>query len=409
MKDGKRILHSCSEAVSRFQAFLSEDKPRFARFVRRGCAVGMTVILLGAGIGCTAMRLSHSGLSDTIGTAAASTVLPSGGCNYRPAKASAPQQKSRDVKNSISQQIIVNFPHKENEDEKGNADTGDYEYSQPTVEELKLYDQEHSGEIQYPVLEFTSVQGDIAFAGIQVKNSASTELDIEEELKGRLGFKLEKNDKPQVLIYHTHTTEGFLSYDTGYYYESFYPRSTDSKKNVCAVGEEIVRQLKANGIPAIHDTTIHDDPSYKGAYYRSADTVREYLKKYPSIKVVIDIHRDGIGTECSRSKPVCMVNGRKAAQFMIMSGYNSEGDPAFDHWEYNLRLALQLQKNSVKLYPELARPLYFGDFVYNMDINTGSLLIEVGADSNTLEEVRYTGHLLGNVIAQTLRTSPQSG
>lgn len=367
---------------------------------RIGITLGSVMLVCFAGV-CTAQRIIETGIFNTFECAAAQTALPSGGYKYSPAAAPAPEQSEKTSDESgKTARLFFNTPYEETQPAAQIDYTGDFESSTPDAEEISRYDSEHAGESQYPVLEFTSVQGNTAFAGVQVKNSSSAEINIEEELNSRLGFKIEKKGEPEVLIYHTHTSESFLTYDTGYYYESFYPRSLDPSKNVCAVGEEIAAQLNKAGIKTIHDTTVHDNPSYTGAYYRSADTVQEYLEKYPSIKIVIDIHRDGIGTETERSKPVCMVNGKKAAQFMILAGYNSENDPAFEDWEYNLRFALQMQKKATEMYPDLARPLNFGDFVYNMDINTGSLLIEVGADSNTIEEVRYTGYLLGNIIAK---------
>ena len=292
---------------------------------------------------------------------------------------------------------------KKDEAKKEEASRKSFVSREPSEKEKEEYISEHKGENSFPVYEFTSTIGNQAGAGVQVKNTSSYDLDIEKELELPLGFRTEKTDKPQVLIYHTHTTEAFLTYDTGYFFESYTARSKDSSKNVCAVGEEIVKSLESRGIKAAHDTTVHDSPSYSGAYYRSADTVREYLRKYPSIKVVIDIHRDGIGDGEQRSKPVFEYKGKKAAQLMILAGYNSGGDPDFEHWEYNLRFALRLQKKASALYPDMARPLSFGDFVYNSDINTGSLLVEIGADSNTLEEVRYTGYLFGDVLYETLK------
>ena len=190
--------------------------------------------------------------------------------------------------------------------------------------------------------------------------------------------------------------------------ESFYPRTTDTIQNICAVGEEIAKQLNAAGIKTIHDTTLHDYPSYNGAYDRSYATVTEYIKKYPTIKVTLDIHRDGIGTDTQKTKPVFTVNGKKAAQIMILSGYNYDGDEDFKDWEYNLRFALQIQKKANEMYPDMARPLNFSDFMYNMNINTGSLLIEMGAESNTLEEVKYSGCLLGKVLSQVLKNNTPS-
>ena len=118
--------------------------------------------------------------------------------------------------------------------------------------------------------------------------------------------------------------------------------------------------------------------------------------------MVLDIHRDGIGTDTEKYKPVFTAEGRKGAQAMILAGYNYDGCEEFSDWEYNLRFALRLQRTAGELYPGMLRPLHFSDFMYNMNANTGSLLIEVGGEANTIEEARYTGFLLGKVIADTL-------
>ena len=120
--------------------------------------------------------------------------------------------------------------------------------------------------------------------------------------------------------------------------------------------------------------------------------------------MIIDFHRDslGYGGEDGKIKPTFEVGGKKAAQIMIMSGYDPTGDYDFAHWEENLRLALRIDQKAEELYPGMTRPIYFGDFAYNMNINSGSLLIEVGTEVNTLEEACRTGELLGNVLAQVL-------
>ncbi len=373
---------------------------------KAGISVMSAILILSASV-CTALRISEMGIPVSIDTLAAETTMPSGIHNHQDISSEIYEPKD----NTLSSQISAtpenpDIPEAKNETEKAEEKSSDsepiFESSQADDNELKAYDKEHEGEEKFPVKEMTITRGDISYQNIQVKNASSFELDIKKELDGNLGFKLEKTDQPQVLIYHTHTCESFLTYDTGYYYESFYPRSKDKSKNVCAVGEEITKQLNNAGIKTIHDTTLHDDPSYSGAYYRSTDTVEQYLKKYPSIKVVLDIHRDGIGTENQRSKPVFSANGKKAAQIMILAGYNYDNDESFKDWEYNLRFALKLQEKAQQMYPDMTRPLYLGDFMYNMNINSGSLLIEIGSDSNTIEEVRYSGYLLGNVISELL-------
>ncbi len=373
-------------------------------FLRRIGASALGAVLVALGICCTAGRSGELSFLGDIPALTARGTMP--GLYRETSSADKGEENGNGEEKSISREASSSGNRdagKKEEAKKEETSRKGFVSMEPTDEEKEKYISDHRGEDSYPVYEFTSTMGNQAGAGVQIKNTSSYDPDIEKELELPLGFKTEKTDKPQVLIYHTHTTEAFLTYDTGYYFESYTARSKDSRKNVCAVGEEIVRSLENRGIKAVHDTTIHDSPSYSGAYYRSADTVREYLRKYPSIKVVIDIHRDGIGNEEQRSKPVFEYKGKKAAQLMILAGYNSSGDPEFEHWEYNFRFALRLQKKANALYPDMARPVNFGDFVYNSDINTGSLLVEIGADSNTLEEVRYTGYLFGNVLYETLK------
>lgn len=189
--------------------------------------------------------------------------------------------------------------------------------------------------------------------------------------------------------------------DQGFYYENFYPRTEDKRYSVVRVGDAICESLKKAGIGCIHDTTCHDSPSFSGSYKRSAETIDRNLAEYPSIQVTIDIHRDTIGNnERGKIKPTFKVNGKKAAQIMIMAGCDLDGSMNFPDWEYNLRFALRLQKASEKLYPGMTRSMFFGPVKYNMNKTHASLLIEVGTEVNTLNEAVYTGTLLGNALAK---------
>lgn len=371
------------------------------------------LLLSGIGLTCAAVRIAQSGISPPIGLLAAEMTLPTGTADFPddiPAVEAASQELSSPEEVSAEEAspspaapkpaAVPTVPPEP-------SDSG-FEASAPTAEELRQYEKSHEGEQQYPVRTFTTTLGNESYQNIQVRNSSSTDIDIEAELQAELGFRLTKTDQPQVLIYHTHTSESFLKYDTGYFYESYYPRSSDPSENVCAVGEELAKQLNAAGIVTLHDTTVHDDPSYSGAYDRSFDTVSRYLEEYPTIKVVLDIHRDGIGSDEEKSKPVFQADGRQAAQVMVLAGYNEDGCEEFQDWEYNLRFALQIQNEASRRYPDMMRPLYFSDFMYNMNVNTGSLLIEVGSESNTVEEVRYSGYLLGKVLAAVLAPAEQT-
>ena len=366
----------------------------------------ISTVLAAMGIICTAVKLSDINIKPDIDIFAAEMALPTGDTEYRDIQPEMSAKTDESAVTADSSEIsskpessTVNSKHEENKKESSD----EFEASATTEKEIEEYNKKHDGEEQYPVYEFTITEGNESYKNIQIKNTSSTDIDIKKELESKLGFEMENTDEPQVLIYHTHTSESFLPYDTGYFYESFYPRTTDTSQNICAVGEEISKQLNKAGIKTIHDTTLHDYPSYNGAYDRSYATVSKYIEKYPSIKVTLDIHRDGIGTDTQKSKPVFTVNGKKAAQIMILSGYNYDDSEEFRDWEYNLRFALRIQQKANEMYPDMVRPLNFSDFMYNMNVNTGSLLIEMGAESNTIEEVRYSGYLLGKVLTEVLK------
>jgi len=232
------------------------------------------------------------------------------------------------------------------------------------------------------------------YHNIWVKNiNKNHTVDIASELQKQPAVKIVRNSTPQVLIYHTHTTEAFLG-DT---------RSQDKSKSVVAVGDRIAAQLKAAGINVVHDTTLHDYPSYNGSYDRSKVTIQNNLKKYPGIQVTLDIHRDAMGTsDGTRIKPTAVINGKKAAQVMIISGCDDDGTLGFPNWEYNLRLAMRLQKSMADLYPGLGRPLNFCARKYNENMTKGSLLVEFGTEVNTLDEAAYAGELFGKALVSVL-------
>lgn len=275
----------------------------------------------------------------------------------------------------------------------------------PSKEEKKEKAQEvksRQDENTFPVEELNISSGELKFENIEINNSTSYEMDTKELLNKDLDFTIDDTKQAQVLIVHTHSCESYLTDDVGYYYESFYPRTTDNEKNIVAVGKVITDTLKENGIYTVHATVQHDNPSYDGAYDRSYDTIMEYLEKYKEIKVVLDIHRDSMVREDNtRLKPTFTYKGKKAAQIMIMTGHDVYGD--FPTWESNLSFALKLQKTCEDMYEGMTRPLNFGDFTYNMNVNSGSLLIEVGTDANTLSEAKRTGKMLANALSQVLQ------
>jgi len=215
-------------------------------------------------------------------------------------------------------------------------------------------------------------------------------------------FKIALNSEPQVLIMHTHTTESFEPYDREFYDASFNSRTTDNTKNVVAVGDAIEQELKNAGIAVIHDKTVHDYPSYNGSYDRSRVTVQNILKKHPSIKVVLDVHRDAIQSKDGvRNAPIAVIDGKKAAQIMIISGCD-DGTMNMPNYMKNFRLASQLQQQLEGDYAGLTRPVLFDYRKYNQDLTTGSILLEMGGHGNSVEQAIYSGTLMGKALSKTL-------
>lgn len=240
-------------------------------------------------------------------------------------------------------------------------------------------------------LEAGSIRNSTANADADLRAAVSTE---------NLPFTIELNsDEPQVLILHTHATETYQTWEELLYDTTFTARTKDTALNMCAVGQAMADVLNAAGITTLHDTTLHDSPSYTESYARSAQTARRYLEEYPSIKVVLDVHRDAIESEGARVKPVTELEGRKTAQVMIIAGCDNGTTVNLPNWRLNLRFAAAWESRMESLYPGLTRPVLCGYRFYNQDVCTGALLIEIGGHANTLEEAVRAGQYAAAALA----------
>lgn len=217
-----------------------------------------------------------------------------------------------------------------------------------------------------------------------------------------LPFSIEVNsDQPQVLIMHTHATESYELSERSWCDPNYSARNTDTTMNMVAVGAEMAAQLNAAGIHTVQDATLHDYPNYNGSYALSNATVRKYLEQYPSIKVVLDVHRDAIQRDDgTRIAPLAEIDGMQAAQVMIICGADLNGN--LPNFRDNLKFASRWQDKLESMFPGLTRPVLFDYRYYNQDLTTGSLLIEIGGHGNTLEEAKYSGQLVGKALAALL-------
>ncbi len=240
--------------------------------------------------------------------------------------------------------------------------------------------------------------------GVAIKNNTKQTADIAAALERTpdIGFDA-SSDKIQVLITHTHTTECYLGYDAGFFNPDDKSRTDDAAANMVAVGARVAQQLRQAGIGVIHDTEIHDQP-YSTAYTHSRKAVEKYLAQYPSICVVLDIHRDAIyQSDGTRVKPTAVINGKKAAQMMIIVGMMNTKSVPNAHTADNLSFGAHLQQTLHAQYGGLMRPMVLANARYNQQLCKGMILVEVGSDVNTLPEACYSGELLGKGLADMLK------
>ena len=237
-----------------------------------------------------------------------------------------------------------------------------------------------------------------------INNSTGYSPDIyyllNKKLNGNGGYEfLSVSSKPQVLIVHTHGTEAY-SKDGALYCEDDgdYARTSDTQKNVVAVGKTIADILNKNGIPTVHCTIMHDSVQYKDSYARAEETIKTYLEEYPTIKLVIDVHRDSIIKSSGEIvRPVAELDGEAAAQIMCVVGSDWAGDDCPD-WENNLSLALKLRSSLNSQCENICRPVFLKPNTYNQELAPFSLLLEVGASGNSLEEAQRSAELIGKSL-----------
>lgn len=247
----------------------------------------------------------------------------------------------------------------------------------------------------------TSTDGYIVAGDVYISNGSVNTFDAS-LFDGTFAARLSEEEGPQVLIVHTHGSEAYTMPPGEEYEASSECRTTDCNYNVVRIGDEIAAALEEAGISVIHDATLHDYPQYSGAYDRSLATINSYLEQYPSISFVLDIHRDAISDgEGNMYKVVSNVAGVNAAQMTFVIGTDG-GGLEHPNWRENLKLAAAVQQNLLDDYPTLMRPITVRNSRYNQHVTTGSLLVEMGAAGNSLDEALLSGRLLGQALAETI-------
>ncbi len=310
------------------------------------------------------------------------------------------------VVTSLSIPDVFTQPDTSSQDITPQEDTA-LESATPNTTDTEYIPVSASGAIVGKVIEkfISPYTANTSYGNVYLKNNTKLDIDLKEFVDGNLNLDIEENDKPQVLILHTHATESYLLHNENYYTENDTARNTDNAYNMVSLGKIIADRLNNAGIVTLHDTTQHDNPSYNESYSRAAKTISDYTKKYPSIKVVIDLHRDAIAqNDTDKVKVTTEINGKKAAQIMLVMGSQSGTVKNFPNWKENLKLATHLQQTVETMYPSLARSILLMSKNYNESLTNGSMLIEIGTDGNTLDEAMYSAELLSNALIDLFNT-----
>jgi stage II sporulation protein P len=236
---------------------------------------------------------------------------------------------------------------------------------------------------------------------VTIQNNTKYKININDLLKEPLNLKFDRKG-PKIMIYHTHTTESFVRSEKELDKKDVPSWTLNEEYNVVRVGDELTQLLeKKYGIDVLHNGTVHDYPNYNNSYGNSLRTLNKYLKSYPSISITFDIHRDGLGDN-RKLRVYEKVNGKNAAKVMFVVGTNGIG---LEHpkWKENLKLALKLQEKLNQQCPGLARPVFISNNRYNQHVTSGSLIIEVGGDGNTLSEALESTKYLARAISDVIK------
>ena len=275
----------------------------------------------------------------------------------------------------------------------------------PATEQAPIEEQQTLVSETIPVLPIKKMEYDMAqfrdfellkqeFYAIDPTTAA---LESRFNLDSLLGYDMRLNEgeeKPKILIYHTHSQEGFADSVRG-----------DSSTTVVGAGEKLAEVLREYGFDVIHHTGEYDKDNRDYAYSKSAPALEQLLADNPEIEVIIDLHRDEVA---EGTKLTTQIDGVTMAKFMFFNGlsYNSKsGDITYlknDNLSENLAFSFQAQVIANEYYPGLTRRIYLRSYRYNMHYRGKSMLVELGAQTNTVEEVMNSIEPLGAIIAMTL-------
>lgn len=240
------------------------------------------------------------------------------------------------------------------------------------------------------------------YDNVSIRNYTDYTLDVKALLEAAPQLT-PAEDGPDVLIYHSHATEAYTMDGTDMYEETDNHRTLNTEQNMVRIGTEMTKILEEAGLEVIHDTTLYDYPDYNEAYNRSSQAVKETLDKYPSIRLVIDVHRDALVANDGTIYKTVSGTVDNCAQVMMVMGTDSQGQ-THPNWRVNLSLATAIQKALADKWSTLARPIALRTSRFNQHYSTGCLLVEIGSHGNTLQEAITAGRLFARTLADLFQS-----
>lgn len=266
-----------------------------------------------------------------------------------------------------------------------------------SLEVLGLNNLTYKGIIQNEISFFGDISDEgtkstFTFNPFQVSEESISKLPVNNDSKntkiydGSLKKQLNKS-KPEILIYHSHTTEN---------YNAAEPESSNENTNVVGVGDVLSKELEENyGIAVLHDKTDHCI-SYNDSYTRSGETVDKYLKQYGDFKMIIDLHRDSVE---DKALTTTEIYGMSAAKIMFVNAKNST------RYDKNKALTEKVFAKTSELFPSLPIKILTynrGKNAFNQSKSDGCMLFEIGSHTNTPEECKVTAECMARVIAEII-------
>lgn len=261
------------------------------------------------------------------------------------------------------------------------------------VYKAELLEEIPETKVEEKTIEYSNTGTNINWNNVMINNHTSKEVDLFSMMENYTPVKKKKS--PQILIVHTHGTEGYV--------ECLTSRTENKEQNVVKVGSVLAENLKKYGFNVLHDPKMHDLPSYNGSYKNTLKTLEWYMENYDGIDLVIDVHRDAVDrSDGSKVSVVSEQKGRKAAQIMFVVGTDECG-LTHNNWQENLKLYAGIYSKGNEMYPGLFRPIDLRIERFNQHITKGSVIAEFGCNGNSLNEAIYSAELLAEVINEYIK------